>query len=211
MDAQTWQSCEDPRKMLEWLRGIASSRKLRLFVVAFWRVWWDSWTDPGPDEEPDHEIIELLEFTEQWAESGTRPATSISFGYGFKWHPLAARNAFDAANWTIRQTAGSKARLDCMRYDAKDQLRAAALQARLLREIFGNPYTSMTVDAACLSPTVHNLAQTIYNGGDFSALPILADALEDAGCTDPAILEHCRGNGRHVRGCWLLDLLLSRT
>jgi hypothetical protein len=54
------------------------------------------------------------------------------------------------------------------------------------------------------------MAQAIYNDRRFSDLPILADALEEAGCTDPDILTHCRGPGPHVRGCWVIDLLLGK-
>jgi hypothetical protein len=58
--------------------------------------------------------------------------------------------------------------------------------------------------------TVPKLAQSIYAERAFDRLPVLADALEDAGCTDHAILTHCRGPGPHVRGCWAVDLLLGR-
>jgi hypothetical protein len=47
-------------------------------------------------------------------------------------------------------------------------------------------------------------------GGPVLDLPILADALEDAGCADPELLDHCRAGGKHVRGCWVLDLMLGR-
>jgi hypothetical protein len=50
----------------------------------------------------------------------------------------------------------------------------------------------------------------MYDSRDFSAMPILADALQDAGCTDEAILTHCRGPGPHVRGCWCVDLVLNK-
>jgi predicted component of type VI protein secretion system len=58
--------------------------------------------------------------------------------------------------------------------------------------------------------TVRKIAQAINNDQAFDRLPILADALEEAGCTDPAILDHCRGPGPHVRGCWVVDLLLGK-
>ena len=53
-------------------------------------------------------------------------------------------------------------------------------------------------------------AQAIYDDRALERLPVLADALEEAGCTDAAILEHCRGPGPHVRGCWVIDLLLGK-
>ena len=59
--------------------------------------------------------------------------------------------------------------------------------------------------------TLTGLARTIYEGRRFAELPILADALEDAGCDDDDLLAHCRGGGEHVRGCWVLDHLLGKT
>jgi hypothetical protein len=58
--------------------------------------------------------------------------------------------------------------------------------------------------------TVFKLAQAIYDERAFDRLPIRADALEDPGCHDADILAHCRGSGDHVRGCWLVDLVLGR-
>ncbi|MBY0522840.1 MAG: hypothetical protein K2R98_05560 [Gemmataceae bacterium] len=83
----------------------------------------------------------------------------------------------------------------------------------MVREIFGNPFRPMSVEPSCVAwcgATVGKLADVIYEERAFDRLPILADALEDAGCTDAAILEHCRGPGLHVRGCWVVDLLLGR-
>jgi hypothetical protein len=55
-----------------------------------------------------------------------------------------------------------------------------------------------------------SLARQIYDTCEFNAMPILADALEDAGCTSAAILEHCRDSCLHIRGCWALDLVLNK-
>jgi hypothetical protein len=87
-------------------------------------------------------------------------------------------------------------------------------QAALLRDIAGNPFRSApAVDPAWLAwngGTVAKLAAAIYDGRRFADLPIVADALEDAGCADAAVLAHCRGGGEHVRGCWVVDLLTGR-
>jgi hypothetical protein len=55
------------------------------------------------------------------------------------------------------------------------------------------------------------MARRIYDERAFHDLPILADALEEAGCTDAEILAHCRSSGEHVRGCWVVDLVLGKT
>jgi hypothetical protein len=84
-------------------------------------------------------------------------------------------------------------------------------QAALLRDIFHNPFQPMpTIDPAWLAwngGTIPKLAQAIYDGHAFDRMPILADALEEAGCDNEEMLGHCRGSGLHVKGCWLLDLL----
>jgi hypothetical protein len=83
----------------------------------------------------------------------------------------------------------------------------------ILRYIFGHPFRPIQIDPAWLQwrdgAAVH-ITQTIYDTRRFQDLPILADALEEAGCADADILGHCRGPGEHVRGCWVLDLLLDK-
>src|SRR6202035_3906812 len=74
-------------------------------------------------------------------------------------------------------------------------------QCTLLRDIFGNPFRPVTLIPSWLTPTVVALAHQMYDSRDFSAMPILADALQDGGCENAQILEHCRGTGPHVRGC----------
>jgi hypothetical protein len=86
-------------------------------------------------------------------------------------------------------------------------------QIELIRDLFGNPFRCVTVDPSWLTyrnGTVSKLAATIYEERAFDRMPLLADALEDAGCTDPSILDHLRGPGPHVRGCWVVDLLLGK-
>jgi len=80
----------------------------------------------------------------------------------------------------------------------------------LLREIFGNPFRQVRFHAKWLTADVASIAGAIYRSNDFACMPILADALEDTGCTDADILTHCRQPGEHVRGCWVVDLLLAK-
>jgi hypothetical protein len=87
-----------------------------------------------------------------------------------------------------------------------------ASQAALLRDIFGNPFRPVTPDPAWLTSTVVALAAGIYADRAFDRLPILADALQDAGCDHPDVLAHCRDpHLTHVRGCWVVDLLLGKS
>lgn len=85
------------------------------------------------------------------------------------------------------------------------------VQTALLRDICGNPFHPPTIDRAWLLPEVVYFARQIYEGGNFEWMRDLADTLEEAGCTDRAILEHCRQSGAHVRGCWVIDALLGKT
>ena len=85
-----------------------------------------------------------------------------------------------------------------------------AVQTRLVRDIFGNPFRPVTIDPSWLTSTTVSLAEGIYSDRAFDRMPILADALQDAGCDSADILGHCRSDGPHVRGCWVIDLLLGK-
>ncbi|QJW95093.1 hypothetical protein FTUN_2619 [Frigoriglobus tundricola] len=83
----------------------------------------------------------------------------------------------------------------------------------LLRDIFGDRgavLTSPEWQEAWRTDTAIALARQMYESRDFGAMPILADALQDAGCDNADILTHCRGPGPHVRGCWVVDLVLGK-
>jgi len=79
-----------------------------------------------------------------------------------------------------------------------------------LRCLFGNPSRPATLDPAWLTSTTIALANGIYADRAFDRLPILADALQDAGCENDDVLSHCRRSGPHVRGCWVVDLALNK-
>lgn len=87
------------------------------------------------------------------------------------------------------------------------------MQRRLMLDIFGNPFRPVTVDPiwrAANDGAALNLARAIEAENNFRRLHILADALEDAGCANDDILDHCRNKGTHVRGCWVVGLILGR-
>jgi hypothetical protein len=84
-------------------------------------------------------------------------------------------------------------------------------QVRLEREVAGNPFRPVALDPSWRTSTAVALARQMYESRDFGAMPILADALEEAGCYSPDVLAHCRGDGPHVRGCWMVDLILGKS
>ena len=83
-------------------------------------------------------------------------------------------------------------------------------QVKLLRDIIGNPFRAVTIDPSWRTEAVVGLAAGMYESRNFSPMPVLADALEDAGCTSPDLLAHCRKAGPHARGCWVVDLVFGR-
>jgi hypothetical protein len=87
-----------------------------------------------------------------------------------------------------------------------------AWQRWLALELVGpNPFRPIAFSPSWRTDTAVSLARQMYDSRDFGAMPILADALQDAGCEEPAILDHCRDpNQVHVRGCWVVDLVLGK-
>jgi hypothetical protein len=93
----------------------------------------------------------------------------------------------------------------------------ASEQARVMRDIVGNPFGPIDIDRTWRTPTVTSLATAIYEERqlpsglfDNSRLAILADALEETGCDNAGILDHLRNGGDHVRGCHVIDLILGK-
>jgi hypothetical protein len=105
---------------------------------------------------------------------------------------LPCNDGWYAANWTIGNWPD------------------LASGVSIVRDTFGNPFRPVIMESGWLTTNAINLARTIYDGRAFDHLPILADALEEAGCTDADILTHCRQPGEHVRGCWVIDLMLGK-
>jgi hypothetical protein len=117
------------------------------------------------------------------------------------------------ASFAARGSARATGSEDSSEWHTARQLEDGA-QCQLLHDIFGNPFRPVAVDPRWLAwnfGTVPAIARHVYEERAFYDLPILADALEDAGCGDAAILDHCRSRGPHVRGCWVVDLLLGKT
>jgi hypothetical protein len=98
----------------------------------------------------------------------------------------------------------------CVPYDPTLSKYDSVLLVSPLRDIFGNPFRPVTFSPDWRTETAVALARQMYESRDFSAMPILADALQDAGCDSADILDHSRGSSPHVRGCWVVDLVLGK-
>jgi hypothetical protein len=214
MTEAEWVACTDPGPMLEFLRGRATDRKLRLFTAACCRRFW-SWLDSYRVEELQR-AIELVErLVEKQATDDECMATRAD---------LASRTLSDqtiaivcALAPDIRATVvgGANAALSavCYREELRDQERRT--QVALLHDIFGPvPFWPVTVQPYVLAwndRLVPRLAQAIYDERRWGDMPLLGDALLDAGCADDEVLAHCRAGWEHVRGCWVVDLCLGRS
>jgi hypothetical protein len=231
VDETAWLECTDPRPLLEFLRGRASARKLRLFACACVRRVWERLVHAWSRE--------AVETAEQVADGEVYPSGliptkirgSVAVGsiqmsrsrrLAKQEVRAAAVDAARAAQWTAAASAVVAARrgVQTVRGSPAGLARLKEAQAALFREVLGNPFRPVTVDPAWLEwndGAVRRLAQAAYDDRllpagtlDPSRLAVLADALEDAGCTDQAILDHLRGPGPHVRGCWAVDCLTGR-
>ena len=223
MTEQDWLSCTDPQQMLEILRasGKLPERKARLFSVAVCRQLWRLLADK--DSRKALDVVER--YAEGTAsEADLESAASLALGpmlaSGFCGRVRArvspardvAGAVWYAANRAIpwEQTTAYVANMTARAADPHAEGRA---QAVLLRDIFGTPFRPVAVDPAWLrwnDGTVVKLAQAIYEERAFDRLPLLADALLDAGCDTEELLAHCRSAGPHARGCWAVDLILGK-
>jgi hypothetical protein len=222
-----WLTGSDPQQMLAHLSGKGLDRKLRLFACACVRAVWEQVEDPccrlavdSAERFADGEATwkELrAAYDVAWdatrrfrgartpAEIAARDTASINFF-------AAARDASQQVVHTIPLPEDSSnegfsrsgERIGIMQH----------YQSTILRDLIGNPFRPPPfLDPAWPyrnGGTVRRLAQAIYTSRSFADLPILADALEEAGCQEPLVLAHCRGSGPHFRGCWVLDALLAR-
>jgi hypothetical protein len=190
-----WDASDRPATMLLCVRllGCATSpRKNRLLVCHLARAAFADCTDPW--------FRAGLECAEVWADAGAAPpearglrayfATRDQFGSG-SLPALALHVEDEVARWEAHHSDPHGAKGVC--------------------ELFANPFAARVWNRDWFTSTVRDLAAHIYNAHEFSSMPILADALQDAGCEDEQILTHCRADKPHARGCWVLDAILGKT
>jgi hypothetical protein len=229
MTENEWLACTDPERMLEFLKGKVSERKLRLFAAACCRRIWHliqskyhRRTVEMAERFADRKAvrIELWESYQRSIRRGTSEKGNFDpagEGEGFDemlvpWPSnviisIAEYSAYDAADGASHACADLAAWTRPK--GVREEERTA--QAHLLRCIFGpSPFRSATLPPDWLTPCVVSVARKAYDEMDFIAMPILAYALEEGGCTDAELLGHLRGPGPHVRGCWVVDLLLGK-
>jgi hypothetical protein len=199
MTAQEWLSCTDPIPMLEFLHGgpVVSARKLRLFAVACSRRVWERIEPLG------QAAVEVAEaFADGAADADVMRAARLackSAGQSASWYAAASSPVVAARNAALSaQTAA-------------DPEAERAAQAALLRDILGNVFTASVLEPFVVPRSVHALANSIYEERSFERAPLLAGALQEAGCPWVAMMEHLVGPGPHVRGCWAIDLLLGNS
>lgn len=239
IDEQKWRKTSDPVDMLSHLLGQVTSwrnrlyswfgdrrlrvldRKLRLFACACWRL--RSWQLLS--EEGGRKAVETSEryadglATDQELRAARRrigqelAALAGDMGQGDQWLAVSPKacqaiyEAWEAATWA-QALPGSVEEFRNREWHAAQR---QEFLCALLRDIFGPwPYHSVTMEPSWRTPAVLALAQVIYDQRSFERLPKLAQFLEAAGCTDPDLLDHLRGPGPHVRGCWVLDAVLAK-
>ena len=211
MAEQQWLKCDEPLKLLLQLQGKMSARKARLFGCACWGR-----AKYYPEEPLRRRALEMLE---EYADRRVKRREAMAAvkmaiqggalpGYftEFFWSAHCTDAAFivsqDAFPWAVYEYV-----VGARDVDLRPERRT---HADVLRDIVGNPFHPVAVTPAWRTPAAVALARTAYEERHFEDLPLLADALEEAGCTDDAILTHLRGSGPHVRGCWVVDLVLEK-
>jgi hypothetical protein len=219
MTEQEWLACADPRGLLEYLRGSGtfSERKVRLFVAACCRGDWPLMPAEGDPQGGGGrgEIRGPLR-----GGRDLRAAVAAAWKACCRASPKDPHHDRAWAAYALACTAGLReltARMWGGGCWGNLSTPERAAHAHLLHCIWGNPFRPVTLSPGWQTPQVVALAQAAYDQRELPAgtldaarLAVLADGLEDAGCTEVALLDHLRGPGPHVRGCWAVDLILGK-
>jgi hypothetical protein len=178
-----------------------SERKCRLFCIAC--------CNKVRKQIKHEDCLRLLELTEAWVEK-PELATEVARlrRVVIRWANTIHRSARSDEDWFARFSVWCASAPKIVP-PVQGFLRTKIFHP-FLREIFGDLFHPVIFEPGWQSVAAVGVAQAMYDEGDFSAMPILADALEEAGCSDPQVVSHCREKGEHVRGCWVVDLVLSK-
>jgi hypothetical protein len=204
----------------DWFKS-APERLRRLYVCGCCRLWWDElapvcrraieaaeWYADGPSRSTELREELMAAYRECQREEARGLPGAPTVRTTERLHMVAAP-WFDAYHAQVVTTD-----LRPWRGDSPENDEVDALCRSLLPDVFGPvvpPSGPVPLESAWLTLDVLILASQIYASRDFSMLPILADALQDAGCDRADALAHCRDANRpHVRGCWVLDLILGK-
>jgi hypothetical protein len=217
MTEAEWLAGADLYGMLRLMHNSGRMRKLRLFAVACGRR-----LKALPSVKRALAAIDLAErYADGLVAKEEMDAASEAAYNATRWTRGAVRTANAVAGWASLSFADVNSLYGLAHALRGDEEAlggpARAVQVELVREVFGNPFRAVTVNPAWLAPTVMSLATTAYEERDLPSghldparLSVLADALEEAGCSEPELLGHLRSPGPHVRGCWALDLILGK-
>ena len=234
MTEAEWLACKDPTPMLDFLKEESRNRKLRLFVVACCH---HVGLRPEQLSKYSYDCYQNAILTAELFADGK--ATDDELGQaadGARKGPFdysrsgeLERDPFQlvAVHDNFIQEFAPTIVRDLQRtffefislnpedgeYPKAEQQAAyeRVAQSELLRDTFGNPFRPVAFSPDWRTDTVVALASQMYESRTFAAMPILADALQDAGCEDADVLSHCRDPKQvHVRGCWVVDLVLGK-
>jgi hypothetical protein len=190
MTEAEWMEGEEPSAMVGFLDERVAARKARLFACACLR----QRTEPLLPWERG--VLAIAERDADGSASTTEVEAALTAALPSNSFTLV----FQTRDWWSAVKAAR----------AVGEGEKEAVQCELVRDIFGNPFRRVVFSSEWRTDTVVSLAKQMYDSRDFGAMPILADALQDAGCDSDDILSHCRGDGPHVRGCWVVDLVLGK-
>lgn len=211
MNEADWKSSIEAPPMLKWLKG---NRKTGKISDRTWRLFSCACCRRLGKKLKGKRVLDALDVAEAYADGEADLAAmqeaddwTVAARLPREVNGVASRAvyceeqfspstlAFQTAGWALLVLKGPQ---------------EAAAQANLVREIFGNPFRPVKCAPRWRGEAVIQLAEQIYQERAFRRMPQLGAALEDAGCTDAALLDHCRKPTEHVPGCWLLDLLLGK-
>jgi hypothetical protein len=205
--------------LLDFIMQHESDRKRLLALCAFCRPTWDYVTMDrnrealeASERYADGEM-NLLELEERWRRARYEPVVYE------EWDAAVAGPAIREARWPAHMAPKGKrdeAARRAFHAACPVEVRSGwfADQIAFMRDVFGlldtGYYEASSFRPAWRSGAAVALAREMHESRDFSAMPVLADALLDAGCDSEQVLAHCRGPGPHARGCWAVDLVLGK-